>query len=322
MKKNISFIVIGKNEAKTLVKSIQSIFNVQKELLQDYESEIIYVDSGSEDDSADLASSSGYVDKVYVLDGEVNAAIARNVGADNSNGSILCFLDADMFLYRQCFFEILGKIETGGEDFVSSDLIDIEYDRFGNVQRQSKRYKVAVNRYETTTGGFFVIKKSAWDLVGGMKNAFRRNQDLDLGLRLAKNGIKLLRVSCTAVRHHTIAYTSPYRFFADARKGNFLYPGVLLRRNFFNKSAHRYLLKRYLSSMLLLASIFLTIFYLNFSVLSAYFISWSVIILARSLKPARLVNDLLMRFLVDLSFFLGFLLFFPKNNYKYNLFKV
>lgn len=47
--------------------------------------------------------------------------------------------------------------------------------------------------HKQTTGGLFFIKRKLWDEVDGMKNIMRRSQDLDLGLRLAKKEVFLLK---------------------------------------------------------------------------------------------------------------------------------
>ena len=85
----ISFIIIGKNEGWRLQKCLQSIsYVVEQDAIANYE--IIYVDSQSTDNSIELAKQYGA--KAFLITGECNAAIARNIGAKEAIGDI--FVDS------------------------------------------------------------------------------------------------------------------------------------------------------------------------------------------------------------------------------------
>ena len=77
----ISFIVIGKNEGLRLKKCFESIHKaIDYDSIKNYE--IIYVDSKSIDNSLALAKTFSDI-KVFLITGENNAAIARNIGQKN-----------------------------------------------------------------------------------------------------------------------------------------------------------------------------------------------------------------------------------------------
>ena len=100
----ISFIVIGKNEGWRLTNCLDSILIfISNENITDFE--IIYVDSNSTDDSIQRARAYRAV-KVYLITGNCNSAIARNVGAQQAKYNILFFLDGDMELLPE-FFEFV-----------------------------------------------------------------------------------------------------------------------------------------------------------------------------------------------------------------------
>ena len=90
----ISFIIIGKNEGKTIKLSIESVLNVIENSLF-IESEILYIDSKSSDQTLKIVKSYRQI-KYFELTGKCNAAIARNVGARESKGEVLFFIDGDM----------------------------------------------------------------------------------------------------------------------------------------------------------------------------------------------------------------------------------
>lgn len=90
----ISFIVIGKNEAKTLNQCFKSIFKtVEYNNLNEYE--INYVGSDSTDTSIEIAMQFKGI-RIFKITGVCNAAIGRNIGAKESKGDVLYFIDGDM----------------------------------------------------------------------------------------------------------------------------------------------------------------------------------------------------------------------------------
>ncbi|MEI6234867.1 MAG: glycosyltransferase family A protein [Planctomycetota bacterium] len=88
----LSVVIIGLNEGPRLRACIQSVVADLKTF--DQPSEIIYSDSGSTDDSIDLARSIPGVRVVQA--GRHSAAHARNAGWHAATGTIIQFFDGDM----------------------------------------------------------------------------------------------------------------------------------------------------------------------------------------------------------------------------------
>ena len=103
-----------------------------------------------------------------------------------------------------------------------------------------------------TLGGLFFIKKTIWFSVKGMKNHFRRSQDLDLGLRLAKINIFLKIKKDLIATHHTVSYFDKNRIWKDLFSGNDFYRALLFRENLFNIYMWKIFFKRklYVNSFL------------------------------------------------------------------------
>ncbi len=91
---DISFVVIGYNEADNLRACLDSIRQAD---LDGISHELLYVDGGSQDNSVDIARD---CDADEILGGEKRrrAAENRNLGAHNSRGTFIQFLDGDMQL--------------------------------------------------------------------------------------------------------------------------------------------------------------------------------------------------------------------------------
>jgi glycosyltransferase involved in cell wall biosynthesis len=308
---DLSFIVIGRNVSKTITICIDSIIATIKEN-SSFTSEIIYVDSGSTDNT--LRMLSAYQDvKIVELIGEYNAAIGRNVGFKVSSGKILFFIDGDMEL-NPSFLKSISDVNNEIKyDFVSGDLVDYYYDQNGNYLTKSPYFGMELqsDRVEYKVGGVFIIKRHIWESVGGMLTKMRKCQDYDLGLRLAKKGVYLVRKSIRIVNHHTIKYADKSRSLEMFKNGDFLYQGVLNRTHCLNPFYIRTLLRNDYSLLVLLFSIigsFLTTYYL----ISFYiFVVCIRSFLQRNKSSYNAIHYLQLFILRDLQVLFGLLFFFP-----------
>lgn len=303
----ISFIVIGRNEGWKLSKCLQSI-----EDLIEYNSikkfEIIYVDSDSNDDSIKRAKQFNTV-KIFGLTGDKNAAIARNVGAMEATGEVLFFIDGDMQIDKNFLPKVYSEGKGLIENFVSGQWVNYYYDHKGKLKNKEDFVIKENDQIQKTTGGLFLIKKTAWDLVGGMKNEFRIGEDADLGLRLARNNIFLLRKKELAAIHHTIDYLDEKRKWKDFFNWNHLYDrSVLYRKHFFNRHVYQRLFRSDYSVIILVMSI-ISMFLMN--IYSLLFILFYFIILVVRCK-FNLANSFYY-FLRDVSVLIGFFVFYVKN---------
>lgn len=232
----ISFVVIGKNEGWRLEKCFKGIINfVKTEKIADYE--VIYVDSRSDDNSIELSKSYGNT-KTILITGECNAAIARNIGANEANGDILFFLDGDMELVPG-FYSSIVKDSKLNYPFISGLEMDIMHDGNWNYVESiiHRKFIEGKDSFEVTTGGLFIIDRISWKKLGGMDNRLRRSQDLDFGFRMTKMGCKLCRKPQVWVNHYTRAYLSR----PDIGKFD-KYKALLLRKNIFNFTAMKFLM--------------------------------------------------------------------------------
>ncbi|MFO7974398.1 MAG: glycosyltransferase family A protein, partial [Candidatus Hydrogenedentota bacterium] len=91
---DVSFVVIGYNEAETLQECLASVNHADLEGLI---SERIYVDGGSTDSSIEIAQKTG-VDVLLGGEKRRRAAENRNLGRKAARGRFIQFLDGDMTL--------------------------------------------------------------------------------------------------------------------------------------------------------------------------------------------------------------------------------
>lgn len=304
-----SFIIIGRNEGKWLQQSLSSIENTIKH--NNLNAEILYVDSNSTDNSIHIAKSFSKI-RIFIIKKNYNAAIARNIGATKSIGDILVFLDGDMELISNFFSYILNASQKLIYPFISGQFINKYYDLRSNYLHEEKYCKTVLfnDNFESTTGGLFIITRELWESVKGMRTEFRRSQDLDLGLRLAKRSHLLLRKKEVMAIHHTISYTHKKRIWADLFKGNTLYRSLLYRKNLFNIYTIKRMLKKDNTALLLLLFGMLFIIFKFLWILLAYFI---LIVIASILRYKKnfSIDKIFYIILRDIISITSFLFFHP-----------
>lgn len=233
----ISFIVIGRNEEQFLEKCFESIHKAIKEnRLKN--TEIIYVDSNSSDCSVKIAKKQN-VDKIYLLKERYNAAIGRNIGAINAAGDVFCFLDGDMELQSNFIPLVYNEIEGLKFNLVSGNAINLYYNQENKLIKEELVFKDIKKRFnKPITGGAFFIKTDLYNQIGGMDNRFRRSEDPELGLRLAKKGILLTFLPHLFIKHNT--HLPDKNLFKNLIKGNWLYGNILIYKlNLFNKYTYK-----------------------------------------------------------------------------------
>lgn len=308
----ISFIIIGRNEGKTLKKTIDSVLEyVKYNNLNEYD--IIYIDSKSSDNSIKIASSFNKV-KIFEITGEMNAAIARNIGANEAKGDVFIFLDADMEIQKK-FHKNIFTDDKLIYPFVSGQLENIFYDKQNKKVDSNLMFpKLNKDIYVPTTGGYFIITRELWFSVEGMRTKYRRSQDLDLGLRLAKKGTLLLRKKELFVTHHTIHYQNTERMWKMLFDGSLLYgSSLLIRDHILNK----YLLKRILRTnyTIVIAIFSILLSFISFPLILIY----PLILLLKVLTMKKIKNNAsifklyIYLFTLDITSLIAFFIFFPKT---------
>lgn len=225
----ISFIVIGKNEGWKLKLCFDSILNVvRQDEINDYE--VIYVDSRSSDNSIELAKTYPNT-RVFLIIGECNAGVGRNIGAQEALGDILFFIDGDMELQPNFLKNVLCDNEKKlVYPFISGLHLDMIYDtswRFRDSHLEN--HPSCDVKWMITTGGLFMIERQYWEELGGIDTRLRANEDYDFGLRMSEREIKLCRKCQILVKHHTTPYNLRSTYVTWTK-----YSAVVLRKHWRN----------------------------------------------------------------------------------------
>ncbi|MCD4832937.1 MAG: glycosyltransferase [Bacteroidales bacterium] len=310
----ISFIIIGRNEGWKLTKCLKSVYKtIVVNALTDCE--VIYVDSKSTDDSIERVKCFKET-KIFQLTGKINAAIARNIGVKESRGDVLFFIDGDMEINPE-FLLLVYSEESGLKyPFVSGQLKNFNYNEQGKFLNNTWQYKQVLSgdRYFTTTGGIFLIERKLWNQEEGMDVRFKRGQDLEFALRLAKNGTKILRKKEIVANHSTISYTHHSRMWKTVFSGDISFSNsFLLKKHVFNPYVYPIIVTNYYTAVSLFVFFSIAGLVGNYYLIGGYFAVILIkIIKVKSKKILRNFELFVFFILRDLSFL--FYLFFPLPN--------
>lgn len=126
--KKLSFIIPLYNSAKWLEKCLFSILNQD---IPEEEMEIICVNDGSPDNSADMAREIGKKHPcIIVLDQENQGPSgARNNGMRHATGKYLCFVDPDDYVESNVYGKLVQQMEDENLDMLrfNYQIVDEEY---------------------------------------------------------------------------------------------------------------------------------------------------------------------------------------------------
>ncbi len=305
----ISFIVIGRNIQNTVAVCLRSIVKFTKTNgIQKFE--LIYVDSDSTDNSIELARK--FPVRIFQLKGEVNAAVGRNVGANNANGDILFFIDGDMELVDGFYEKIFDRKGSIIYPFITGFWNDRFYNEDFTYVKTTEAKLPEHPETLSVTGGLMLMETEKWKAVGGMDERLKRSQDHDLGIRMKEFGIPVIKYPYLFAIHHTVSYFDRSRISQFFRSTAILSQGLLMRKHLFNLSY----IKRYQHKLIYTLLLLMAFVLLPFSLLaSGWIISlYFAIQMLRSLKDKESVKQsFVYHVLFNFYVLIGLLFYFPSK---------
>ncbi len=202
MKTSLSVVIAVYNGADFLKKSLPAL-----QTAADAETEIILVDDGSTDDSAEIGKQYGA--KIITLTEKSGAANARNAGVRQAQGEIILFIDADVVVQADTIGR-LRRIFVDNKEFSavfgSYDDAPGEPDFFSQYRNLMHHFYHQTSKREAETfwSGFGAIKRQVFLKVDGFdasKFEIPSIEDIELGYRLRKKGYRILLVPEMQVKH-------------------------------------------------------------------------------------------------------------------------
>lgn len=190
----LSIVVIGRNEASRIGDCLRV---AQNEIESIPQSELIFIDVGSTDDSVGIAKSCG-VNAIEI--GPSNAARARNEGWRCSRGEFVHFLDGDMILIPGWIRSAMERIDILDCQAIAGRVVEDMagasiYSRvFGGDWSQT-------DGEVETLGGAALWRSSVLRELGGFDTSLDVGEDPDLSIRARSLGHKLVQLDSPMVSH-------------------------------------------------------------------------------------------------------------------------
>jgi len=207
----VSVVVATYNRADILAENIESVLN------QDFDSyEVIYVDDGSTDDTADvLAEWSGRSSLSFqvVLTENIGPGPARNAGVAVARGEYVLFLDDDATVPREWVRTMVERCEAHGCDVLCGgiDAYSIEEPVAHYLHlRMQTTLGSAVKELKAAPSGNVLIRRSAFTDVGGFsEERLPAAEDWELSFRLREAGARIMYDPAVAIVHRYQSEVEP-----------------------------------------------------------------------------------------------------------------
>ena len=202
----VSVVVPAYNAEGTLGQTLASVLGQTFEDL-----EVVVVDDGSSDGTADVARAGGdaRVRLVQVQNGGV--ARARNRGVAEAQGELIAFLDSDDVWLSEKLesqVEMMGARNEIGVVFTAARYVDSQMRSIGEIPALDYAdYSEALLLYSVVIAGSCssgMVRRTIVDDVGGFDPAFSQSADWDFWLRVSRvTQIAPVAASLVLCRKHT-----------------------------------------------------------------------------------------------------------------------
>ena len=177
----ISFIVPAYNEERLLGATLQAINAVAQVL--DEPCEVIVVDDGSTDRTADIGREHG-AQVVAVAHRQI--AATRNAGARAARGDVFIFVDADTLVHEALVRLALQAMREGAVGGGAVVRFDGAMPLYARVMVPLVVKLLQIGRL--AAGCFLFCKRTAFEAVGGFDEAWFAAEELGLSQALKKEG--------------------------------------------------------------------------------------------------------------------------------------
>lgn len=229
----VSIVVVNFNAARYIQPCINSIFAAS---FRNWE--LIIVDDGSTDESLKILQSyqKHPAVRVVFLTKNHGAAQARNLGAKQTTGKYLFFLDIDTVIHPTCLEKIVSSFRK--DENIGALQLQLIKGNSGSVETVGhfltptgfpyEVTKVACLDKEKTIFGArsaaIGVRKDLFDRVGGFDGDYRiYGEDTDLSWRVWLLGYRVVLLPQAKVYHFAKSSLSPktdYRVFYEGAKNN------------------------------------------------------------------------------------------------------
>ncbi len=198
----ITIVIPAYTAEKTIAKAIDGALRQQGDFIK----EIIVVDDGSSDRTAEIVKS--FKEVKYFFQPNAGPAAARNRGAQEAQGEIIFFTDADCIPAEDWLVKAVVHFADPHVAVVSgSYAIANPQERLAKCIHQEIifRHRNLMPVYPKFFGSFnFAVRKKVFAAVGGFDVGYRTasGEDNDLSYKILRSGGKIYFAKDALVAHH------------------------------------------------------------------------------------------------------------------------
>lgn len=248
---DISVVVISRNEEGNIVECLEAVFRTieaakRRDFVRSFE--VVLVDSASTDRTVEFASRFPIALVRLRAGWPLSASAGKATGARLTSGRIVLFVDGDFFLDSEWFpiaWPLLGDPEVAAVsgwdlDEVSGNTILAKHWRDVRLDDLPEVHDV-----DSLAAG--LVKREAYEAVGGLHPYLRGAEDRDFGLRLRAQGWRVIRTRHPMGTHRfarpgePMTYVEYYRSVARWSLGE----GEACRARWADRGLRRSFLRRY-----------------------------------------------------------------------------
>lgn len=311
----VSIVVIGYNESENLDKTFSAIHSMNYPI-DHYE--LIYVDSGSTDNSVAIAKK--YTNKIFIEAKHPSPGRNRNRGLIEAKYDIVHFIDGDVVIDPNYLRGIANLFEVKNVQAIVGQLDEQKPNLYNKMAALSNVEKKEGYTSFTSTGATYL--RNALLAVNGYDERIRRGQESELGERFRKAGNKIW---CTRYKmgSHNFAVNSLWQYLHkyEINAKSMFQVAFINGDSDYIKSARTKITKQVIKLLLFFASIILSTVFGNIIIVLAYLVvTWFLrnrgfIVKKYKLNPALVI----LRSLIDFFFFWKWWLGFFKELKRYIL---
>jgi glycosyltransferase involved in cell wall biosynthesis len=186
----ISIVIPTKNEEE----NIKSLLDSLKSQIDFFE-EIIIADANSTDKTLETIKpfSDIFFNKLKIIEGGL-PAIARNKAAKLTKGNYILFIDADIILSENILKNSLDKISKKDVHLLTCNFV-CNSSPLSKVLYFLNNILIKISKLEKpfAIGGFFLIKKSVFDNLGGFNEELMHCEDYFLSKQVNRKNFFILK---------------------------------------------------------------------------------------------------------------------------------
>jgi len=224
----LSVVVIGRNEGARLQRCLESVQAMRRGSwgIEQFEMELIYVDSGSSDGSVALAERLG-AKTIALTPLRPTAALGRNAGWQAATGEMVLFLDGDTLVDKDFAVEAMREFEDATVACVWGHRREM-FPRESVYNRVLDLDWMYAPGPAAFCGGDALFRRSALVQVGGFDDSLIAGEEPEMCRRMIAAGHRILHVDL-AMTQHDLAMKSFPQYWARAMRAGHAYAEVSAR---------------------------------------------------------------------------------------------